>query len=135
MSKRYKAKRRQRYYEQRCVCQRCGERAIECRLQSWNKRPDEMLCPQHARKAGYCPGCGQFWAGVDSFDFSRSGLCEHCQVEVESDNYELEDGEFGEFEERGYCDTCCNTGYLNCFCGGDICVCENHGEYPCPDCG
>jgi hypothetical protein len=34
----------------------------------------------------------------------------------------------------GYCSHCNNTGYLDCYCGGDLCVCENNGEYPCPYC-
>lgn len=35
----------------------------------------------------------------------------------------------------GWCSTCQNTGYVDCYCGGDICVCENNGEEPCPACG
>lgn len=23
---------------------------------------------------------------------------------------------------------------LDCFCGGDLCVCKRHGEYECPRC-
>lgn len=38
-------------------------------------------------------------------------------------------------EERPYCFHCNNTGYVNCYCGGDLCVCYNFGEYPCPKCG
>ena len=34
----------------------------------------------------------------------------------------------------GWCDECCGTGELDCHCGGDICVCYNHGTYPCPHC-
>lgn len=34
----------------------------------------------------------------------------------------------------GYCDTCQNTGWVDCLCGDDLSVCENNGEYPCPDC-
>lgn len=34
----------------------------------------------------------------------------------------------------GYCTHCQNTGWLDCFCGGDLCVCENNGEYPCHYC-
>lgn len=37
--------------------------------------------------------------------------------------------------EREWCDHCANTGSVNCFCGGDLRVCENNGEYPCPRCG
>jgi hypothetical protein len=36
--------------------------------------------------------------------------------------------------EPEWCEHCHNTGSLDCHCGGDLCVCENHGEYPCPHC-
>ena len=44
-------------------------------------------------------------------------------------------------EKDAYCaeinDTCGGTGMLTCLCGGDFCVCHNHGEVEClgcPDC-
>ena len=33
-----------------------------------------------------------------------------------------------------WCENCHNTGWVGCYCGGDLCVCENCGEYPCPAC-
>ncbi len=33
-----------------------------------------------------------------------------------------------------WCEECHNTGELDCYCGGDICVCTNYGTYPCPKC-
>lgn len=33
-----------------------------------------------------------------------------------------------------WCEHCQNTGSLDCYCGGDLCVCENNGEYECPYC-
>ena len=33
--------------------------------------------------------------------------------------------------------SCAGTGQLTCHCGGDLCVCHNHGEvecFGCPDC-
>jgi hypothetical protein len=36
-------------------------------------------------------------------------------------------------EEIGYCDKCGNTGIINCFCGGDFCVCGDP-EPPCQCC-
>ncbi len=33
----------------------------------------------------------------------------------------------------GYCDTCNNTGEIDCYCGGDLCVCGAQVE-PCPKC-
>lgn len=34
-----------------------------------------------------------------------------------------------------WCSTCHNTGSVNCYCGGDLCICENNGEELCPMCG
>jgi len=39
-----------------------------------------------------------------------------------------------EIASRFWCDKCQNTGYVDCLCGGDLCVCENNGEMPCPFC-
>lgn len=33
-----------------------------------------------------------------------------------------------------YCDRCNNTGEVDCYCGGDLCVCDNYGEMVCPRC-
>jgi hypothetical protein len=33
-----------------------------------------------------------------------------------------------------WCDVCHNTGSVECYCGGDLCVCENQGEIDCPEC-
>jgi hypothetical protein len=35
---------------------------------------------------------------------------------------------------QGWCIHCQNTGWLDCYCEGDMCGCENGGEYPCPYC-
>jgi hypothetical protein len=46
-----------------------------------------------------------------------------------------DDSQWGPFEDdERWCDTCGNLGVLICHCGGDLCVCMNQGEYPCPDC-
>lgn len=31
-------------------------------------------------------------------------------------------------------DSCGGSGLLRCYCGGDQCVCHNHGEIECPGC-
>jgi hypothetical protein len=33
-----------------------------------------------------------------------------------------------------YCDACYNTGELDCYCGGDLCICDRNGTYECPHC-
>lgn len=63
-------------------------------------------CSTHARKNGFYPGCGQFWAGVESFDFSPTGYCENCRTCFEDDDYEddeydydLPDEAYAEYDE------------------------------------
>lgn len=41
----------------------------------------EYYCAEHAKENGYCFGCGNFWAGNESFDFSSSIYCENCREE------------------------------------------------------
>lgn len=36
-------------------------------------------------------------------------------------------------DEPGYCDACCNTGEVDCYCGGDLCICGDETR-PCPQC-
>ena len=38
------------------------------------------------------------------------------------------------WEPGQYCHYCNNDGVVNCYCGGDQCYCENHGERDCPRC-
>lgn len=38
---------------------------------------------------------------------------------------------------RPYCERCQNTGEIDCYCGGDLCVCggdSGYGTNVCPDC-
>jgi hypothetical protein len=41
------------------------------------------------------------------------------------------------FDDSTLRDTCGGQGYYECLCGGDFCICHNHGQaecYGCPDC-
>jgi hypothetical protein len=38
------------------------------------------------------------------------------------------------FDDALFDEDCGGSGYLHCFCGGDLCVCHNHGEVECPGC-
>lgn len=51
---------------------------------------------------------------------------------MEEDYFEEEDPSDGVGDS--YCFTCNNTGTIDCHCGGDVCICLNNGELPCPDC-
>lgn len=45
---------------------------------------ESYYCVDHCQENGFCFSCGQFWSGIESFDFG-SGLCENCQDELESE--------------------------------------------------
>jgi hypothetical protein len=77
----------------------CGETGIPCYLSWSDAEPDGWYCGEHAHDAGFCPGCGLFSAGTESFDFSPTGYCENCQEEFES---EFEDDD--EFDDMDYFD-------------------------------
>ena len=49
-----------------------------------NDTDPSFYCAEHAFQHGYCYICGQFWAGIESFDFGP-GYCENCRSEVEED--------------------------------------------------
>jgi hypothetical protein len=38
------------------------------------------------------------------------------------------------FDDSGLDDSCAGTGFVNCLCGGDSCVCHHHGETECAGC-
>lgn len=44
------------------------------------------------------------------------------------------DAEVFQCEELPWCEHCQNTGSIDCYCGGDLCICMNYGEKPCPKC-
>lgn len=84
-------------------CRECGSREnlVECFYRPRDGKPDEYLCRNHVEDSGFCWGCGLFWGGVESFDFSRTGLCENCEIEFDDDwdeddyDYEYDDYNYG----------------------------------------
>jgi predicted amidophosphoribosyltransferase len=54
--------------------------------------PSYHFCAEHAFEEGFCPVCGTFWGGIESFDFGP-GVCEHCAAEMDEydADYESED--------------------------------------------
>jgi hypothetical protein len=80
--------RRRHIYGVRCGARGCKENGNGCWLPDDMDQPSEWYCYGHMRDAGYCPGCGNFWAGVESFDLSRTGYCENCASEFEEPDYD-----------------------------------------------
>ena len=61
----------------------------------------DYYCAEHCQKNGYCYGCGQFWAGSESFDFSKNGLCSNCKDDPDLVGYE-DDEDYYEMPEDYY---------------------------------
>jgi hypothetical protein len=77
--------RRGRWADQpyRCEEPGCLNEAMPCYL-SGDPEPSEWWCSEHAFEHGFCRGCGQFWAGIESFDFGP-GYCPNCRDEIQAD--------------------------------------------------
>ena len=58
---------------------------------------------------------------------SSTNLCDNC--------FDDEYGHPDNLDGEEYCYVCSDTGSIPCHCGGDLCICLNHGEKPCPNCG
>ena len=83
-------------------------------------------CELCSGSGGYCP------------------LCDCQFAECEFKEPELDDeiitcwcgakGTYDELFEEPDGGNCYGTGELDCHCGGDLCVCHNHGTVECPGC-
>ncbi len=45
------------------------------------RRTSEYVCSTHHHATGYCYGCGQFFGGIESFEFGN-GLCDDCNQDL-----------------------------------------------------
>lgn len=57
---------------------------LPCRLSRFRDDEKDLInyfCTTHATKHGYCWSCGEFWAGVEAFDFDQMDLCPNCKDE------------------------------------------------------
>jgi hypothetical protein len=65
-------------------------------------------------------------------------MSDDCEVDNSGEIFTCWCGAQGTFEELfddAVYDECCGgLGVLHCECGGDFCVCHNHGEVECPGC-
>jgi hypothetical protein len=73
---------------------RCKHRGVACYLSSYGSKPYQYVCYAHRSDEGYCSSCGEFCAGLESFDFGRhAGYCDNCadQLEDFDDEYMADD--------------------------------------------
>ena len=62
-------------------CQKCEKEALLWKVDSYDGSPPDLyyFCEDHARKFGFCLGCGYFLAGVEYYEFSEGYLHGYCQ--------------------------------------------------------
>jgi hypothetical protein len=68
-------------------CDQCGrlDNTSFCRNDHVEEDAGEHLCFDCAGENGFCFGCGQFCAGMESFDFSPiPGYCANCVDQIKS---------------------------------------------------
>ena len=69
--------------EPRCCqhpgCSRLGTQYFHPTDDPDKQSEPEYFCAEHAQAHGYCHMCGSFWAGIEAFDLSPSGLCPNCR--------------------------------------------------------
>lgn len=75
-------------------CWKHGDEITECFLPDYeiddegfrvDEKPDEYYCTEHAARNGYCKSCGEFWGGIESFEFEHPGWCDNCHDQMEHD--------------------------------------------------
>jgi hypothetical protein len=88
----------------RCSYPGCWKRGSECYLPDnydWD-RPSEYMCDDH-KGLFYCLSCGQFWAGIESFDFIHPGYCDNCWDEIRYD-YDDDYDDVRDYDDEVYDD-------------------------------
>lgn len=83
-----------------CENKDCTEtETIECYLYDYESKKDIIFhyCAKHITENGFCWACGNFWAGVEVFDFNPVGLCPNCKDEF-NDEYDIDIDEYEEFD-------------------------------------
>jgi hypothetical protein len=85
-----------------CEQEGCDRRGESCWLpDDPPDGPSHHYCWEHAHGAGFCHCCGVFWGGIETFDFSPSGLCENCAIEINGAHDDDEgDWDFDPAEDR-----------------------------------
>lgn len=89
----------------------------------WSKLSEAEQAGQHCASRN-CKG-------KPTHRFEAGGIgsvyCRDCMVDIVAEEFEPSDPE-------EWCEHCQGTGEIDCYCGGDLCVCSNNGTEPCPYC-
>jgi len=75
------------------ICQHngCLNVGMQCHLTAYTDDYKPLgkvywYCAEHCHEEGFCWVCGEFWGGVEAFEFSKSSLCENCRSELDDES-------------------------------------------------
>lgn len=79
------------------ACEDCGKRTDGLMTCTYaHDGSTTKLCPDCIKDSGFCLGCGNYCAGMSSFDFSPlPGYCSDCRDEFDSEDDEDDDDDWG----------------------------------------
>jgi hypothetical protein len=80
-------------FTQHDACDDCGKRTDGLMTCTYSHDGSETkLCPDCIKDSGFCLRCGNYCAGMSSFDFSdMPGYCSDCRDEIKADFDDDED--------------------------------------------
>lgn len=88
----------------KCEQEGCEDtNTILCHLHDYeqDKELTWHYCPKHAEENGFCVSCGDFWGGIESFEFVHPGLCDNCHSDIQAELAEFEDEDIPDYFDDG----------------------------------
>lgn len=80
-----------------CQEEGCSKEGFPCRLFDHEVQREfiSYFCSEHAQQNGFCWYCGEFWGGVEEFEFEPTGCCPNCKDQFKADlgEYDEESGD------------------------------------------
>ncbi len=81
---------------ERCEQACCEEPGISCLLND-DEETEFHFCAAHCYQNGFCFGCGNFWGGVEDFEFNNPAhLCSNCRTDPDFEEDAADGGSYYE---------------------------------------
>jgi hypothetical protein len=90
------------WHPTRCQHSGCKSEGMECVI-SWEGETF-YYCPDHAGQNGFCYLCGDFWGGIESFEFIHPDICDNCWDQIRDDDSEYYRDDDDPYDDYGYYD-------------------------------